>query len=123
MSSVRADAPDAWTDPAPQREEADRLAGFIEGEIIPRLLLAHRAPCAFIAPLEAAPLRLDVDSFLEALLEPEFEASLDHLARLVRSGASVQRLLLDLLSPAARRLGALWDEDRCSFAEVTLALA
>lgn len=123
MSSVRADAPSAWSDPAPYRDQSEGLANFIEGEIIPRLLLAHRAPCAFNAPLEEAPVHLDLDGFLESLVEPEFDASLEHLARLVRSGAGVQRLLLDLLAPAARQLGDLWSDDRCSFADVTLALA
>lgn len=123
MSSMRADAPGVWSDPAPHRDQPDGLAGFIEGEIIPRLLLAHRAPCAFKAPLGEVPIRFDEEGFLQALLEPEFDASLEHLARLVRSGASVPKLLLELLAPTARRLGDMWSDDRCSFADVTLALA
>jgi methylmalonyl-CoA mutase cobalamin-binding subunit len=32
-------------------------------------------------------------------------------------------LLLDLFAPAARRLGRMWEEDTCSFTDVTLALS
>jgi methanogenic corrinoid protein MtbC1 len=36
---------------------------------------------------------------------------------------SLPSIYLDLLAPAARMLGAMWDEDRCSFADVTVAVS
>ena len=42
----------------------------------------------------------------------------DNLAR----GATVEALLVDLLAPAARRLGEYWEEDRCDFVDVTMGL-
>ena len=40
----------------------------------------------------------------------------------VTQGMSVEMIYLDLLAPAARRLGALWEDDLCDFTEVTLGL-
>lgn len=37
-------------------------------------------------------------------------------------GISVQSIYLDLLAPAARRLGEMWAEDSCDFVEVTMAV-
>jgi methylmalonyl-CoA mutase cobalamin-binding subunit len=34
-----------------------------------------------------------------------------------------ERIFLELITPAARHLGALWDQDLCSFTEVTCGLA
>lgn len=44
------------------------------------------------------------------------------VADLSRRGAAADALYLDLLTPAARRLGDMWDNDECSFADVTLGL-
>jgi methanogenic corrinoid protein MtbC1 len=38
------------------------------------------------------------------------------------SGHSPQSICLELLAPAARYLGELWDEDLCSFTDVTIGL-
>jgi len=38
------------------------------------------------------------------------------------TGVSMETAFLDLFSPAARRLGVLWETDICSFAQVTIAL-
>jgi methanogenic corrinoid protein MtbC1 len=69
-----------------------RIAGLvrtIEGEIIPRLMLAHAARG-------------------QALVSA--------------SGVSLEAIYLDLLSPAARKAGDLWEADRCSFTDVTIGL-
>lgn len=107
--------------PAARREGA--LGSLIEGEIIPRLLLAHttiaRRPrpegSGILLPEEAErfaplPLTLEADELL-ALVEA-------YLAR----GVSVEAVLLDLLAPSARALGLLCDEDRCNFLDVTMGL-
>ena len=43
----------------------------------------------------------------------------DHLNR----GLPVEQIYLRLLQPAARHLGEMWDEDNCSFVDVTLAMS
>ena len=42
---------------------------------------------------------------------------------LIAQGVSDQSMFLDLITPAARHLGHLWDKDLCSFTDVTCGLA
>lgn len=42
---------------------------------------------------------------------------------LTEQGFSQERIFLDLITPAARHLGHLWDKDLCSFTDVTCGLA
>ena len=42
---------------------------------------------------------------------------------LIAKGLPQERIFLDLITPAARHLGALWDSDLCSFTDVTCGLA
>ena len=42
---------------------------------------------------------------------------------LLEEGVAHERIFLDLITPAARQLGAWWDKDLCSFTEVTCGLA
>jgi len=108
---------------APHPEQADTVNTIIESEIIPRLLLAHSAtetrsrPRLFrsISPDEASrfallPLRLEAAALLE-----EVDA-------FIAKGASVETICLDLLAPAARKLGEMWDRDECDFLDVTMGL-
>jgi len=46
----------------------------------------------------------------------------DYVQDLLQRGATVESVYLDLLAPAARILGTLWEDDRCDFVEVTLVL-
>jgi methanogenic corrinoid protein MtbC1 len=42
---------------------------------------------------------------------------------LISQGFTQERIFLNLITPAARHLGALWDKDLCSFTDVTCGLA
>lgn len=42
---------------------------------------------------------------------------------LIAQGFAQEKIFLELITPAARHLGSLWDKDLCSFAEVTCGLA
>lgn len=42
---------------------------------------------------------------------------------LIARGVTHESIFLDLITPAARQLGAWWDKDLCSFTEVTCGLA
>lgn len=104
---------------------ARRVAGLtqlIEGEIIPRLLLAHGCE----AQPEGAPTRipdaLDIDTLAELAVAPDAGSLHNELHRLRDEGISSESLLLDLISPTARRLGVLWEQDICSFADVSIGL-
>lgn len=101
---------------------SDSVNTIIESQIIPRLLMAHNMSGGVrprrsrsITPDEASrfamlPLRLEAASLLE-----EVDAFL-------AKGASVETICLDLLAPAARKLGEMWETDECDFLDVTMGL-
>lgn len=106
-----------------REDSRDSVNAIIEGEIIPRLLMAHQdsdTPAKMrrgrpIAPEDAAhfamlPLRLEAASLLQ-----EVDA-------FIAEGSSVETICLDLLAPAARMLGEMWDRDECDFIDVTMGL-
>ncbi len=101
------------------------LAKVIEREIIPRLFLTHlgttRDPRA-LDPTDVVTLS-DGDAFAETVLTRGFAEIMDQVQSLIDRGVTLQRIYLDLLSPVARRLGEWWEQDRCTFTDVTLGLA
>jgi MerR family transcriptional regulator, light-induced transcriptional regulator len=56
------------------------------------------------------------------LLTQEAAEAVGFIEQLRRRGATPDALYLGIVSQAARRLGELWDEDRCGFAEVTIGM-
>ena len=60
--------------------------------------------------------------FVQAVLAPEDSAVKELVARLLENGLSLQSLYLDLLAPAARMLGQMWQDDDCDFVEVTIGV-
>lgn len=124
MASMHEEASGEAPRQRPRSSESSplRMARLIEGEIIPRLLLAHRADREIVAaaapaftagePLAFAHRSLDTDVFgLLAMIEA-------HLDR----GVSIEAVYLDLLAPTARVLGDFWDNDICDFVDVTMGM-
>ena len=111
--------------------QAQSLSRLIECEIIPRLLVAHASPAPAMrendgarhAERNAATVSAaEVAAFAPLALQVEADELLDLVEGLVARGVSFETLLVDLLAPAARHLGALWDDDRCDFIDVTMGL-
>lgn len=103
----------------------DALARVIEIDIIPRLLLAHRdqtGPIAVSAQPAASIPAGYADQFAAATLTEEVAPLLARAETLMAGGVTVETVYLELLAPAARRLGAWWDEDACDFVDVTMGL-
>jgi methanogenic corrinoid protein MtbC1 len=95
--------------------------------------VAFEAPVDGLAPsvvsLRAAPKAtsqmfddLLVQEFVRVSLEPDENLARSFVDSLLGRGVSVQSIYLDLLAPAARVLGDMWDEDTCDFVEVTTAV-
>lgn len=98
--------------------EFGALAWLVESEILPRLMLVHRGPSR---PVSAPPIQ-DPEALVGLLLAPgsfDLDRAVD---RLTAGALSLDRLLLDLLAPAARRLGTMWEDDTCDFLVVTEGL-
>jgi methanogenic corrinoid protein MtbC1 len=114
------DSPLAWSEL--HRALPDSLARIVEAEILPRLMLAHRPSGRRRGQSDRAPSPQEIADFSLLLLAPgpvDIDAAVDALRD---GGLPLARLLLDLLAPAARHLGALWEEDACDFLAVTEAL-
>jgi MerR family transcriptional regulator, light-induced transcriptional regulator len=115
-----------FRDPGAERSqgENDRLAvaETIECEIVPRLVLAQgagRRAGAKARTLDAAAVAL----FAQTLLSQDPAAPSAHIEKLLAGGVSLGEICLDLLAPAARHLGAMWDDDSASFTDVMLGLS
>lgn len=108
-----------------ERDRArDPLRRVIEGEIIPRLLLAHGGACH--AEGELPDVRVgeeEVAELTRLLLTEDFTVASAYVASLRTQGATVGSLYISLLAPAAQHLGDWWRTDRCDFTEVSLALS
>jgi methanogenic corrinoid protein MtbC1 len=95
----------------------------IKTQIVPKIVLAlRRAPAAKIAePAERAPTA--VEQFAALTLGNDDAAALAYVDQLLAKGSAVESIFLDLLAPAARELGTLWESDTTDFATVTLAVS
>ena len=99
------------------------LAGLIESQIIPRLLVACRNQS--IRPDDIARDRISAsqaEGFAAVVLRLEAHALMGQVEGFMARGASVEAVLIDLLAPAARQLGLWWEEDSCDFVDVTMGL-
>jgi MerR family transcriptional regulator, light-induced transcriptional regulator len=101
------------------------LARAIEHEIIPRLMMAHRAPNICLSQPEPASPKvsaLDVQEFSRLVLSVDENVAQACIDAMRIRGISIETIYLDLLAPVARYLGELWEQDLCDFTEVTVGL-
>lgn len=99
------------------------LTRTVELDVIPRLLRARGIGRADPAPVASIPVTAahvaQLVAFTLAASEP---ATSSFVAAMRDQGFHAETLYLDLLAPAANRLGELWVEDLCDFTEVTIGL-
>lgn len=106
----------------------DLLNRIIEGEIIPRLLLAH---CFEGDERQPVPLPLtefvaseeDVAELTRLLLTQDLSVVAAYVETMRCHGATLGSLYLSLFAPAAQLVGDWWRSDRCDFTEVSIALS
>lgn len=96
------------------------LSTLIENEIIPRLMIAH-GMCAPDA-VESGTAPGDVETLAGLALDVNADALLSHVDSILARRVPVDSIMVDLVAPAARLLGTYWEEDRCSFVDVTMGL-
>jgi methanogenic corrinoid protein MtbC1 len=79
---------------------------------------------AAVAPLpEGAPSWSDTVIEISRIAMSEDSAAATAFAdRLLAEGMPIEAIYLDVLAPAARRLGALWTDDGCDIADVTMGV-
>ena len=111
--------------PNVSRRRTGQLVNAIEDEVIPRLILSQRATSHDVhadAVTLAAAGDECVEEFTNILLTHEVEVAYAYIDSIRVRGVSLSAVYLELLAPAARSLGEMWEQDRCGFAEVTLGL-
>ncbi len=111
--------------PSAVARQRERLERMIQNEIVPRLMLSHRAgpiPPSLVNAVAHQLSDADVASFVTAIRGPEDDLAVQYVRDLVATGTSIEAIYMDLLAPTARRLGTLWDSDECDFVEVTVAM-
>ncbi len=124
-SLVGGDAPKSREESRLSPDSAAALISAIEGEIIPRLMLAHQSEQAAAAtgPAQEDKITLeDRERFLVSVTHESATEARRAIGDLLERGVTQETLLLDLLASTARRLGELWEEDRLDFTDVTIGL-
>ncbi len=112
-----------------EREPEARFAGLaktIETEIVPRLMLAHRAELTShraVTDGSLEPSEEDIKAFAAIVVRKDLESARRFVADMQERGTSIEKVFLALMAPTARYLGDLWVEDRLDFASVTLGLS
>ena len=74
-----------------------------------------------LQPAPPAPTR-EIDILCEALLSDDRQAASDYVLHAQARGIGQEALCLSYLAVAASRLGEMWDQDRVSFLQVTVAV-
>ena len=99
------------------------LVRAVEGEIVPRLLLARRS-AARLASVDSGDTIRDSepDELARLLLVQEIGELYAFVEGIHLRGVGERDLYLLLLAPAARRLGDMWDRDECDFMQVAMGL-
>ncbi|WP_412852549.1 B12-binding domain-containing protein [Ectothiorhodospira shaposhnikovii] len=134
--AAEGDISDARPDRDTERLRSE-LSRVIEGEIIPRLMLAHRTRTGgdgrrpgsrkggrsvTIGP-DTAPINgQSVAEFARLVMEHDAAAASSYVDMLRARGATLEMIFVQLLAPTAKRLGELWEIDQADFTEVTVGL-
>jgi methanogenic corrinoid protein MtbC1 len=105
------------------QERLARIVRSIEQDIIPKLVRAHRDPVEPVAAVQQVQVTAeDLALFMPRILATDDAPWQSLLEQLLARGITVDEIYLGLLTPAARELGRMWEEDTCSFTDVTVAL-
>lgn len=122
-----------WSEPLPTNlPPTDRtdLLETIEAQIIPHLVLTHHREtegkgqsASLCADARPPPTELEVQQLAEIATQSDLTRALGMIEKMGADGLSLEIVLLQLVAPAARRLGDEWLTDERSFSEVTIGLS
>ena len=97
------------------------LAATIENIIVPRLLMNHEPDRTVWTTVSMDATQIEV--FANIAMRHEPTAASEYVQSLLNEGIGFDRILLELLAPAARLLGEKWEKDTCSFTDVTIGVS
>lgn len=97
-----------------------KLSRIVAQDIVPRLLVLHgQARENVDIPL---PRTAEIAELASLVIGPDHDEAASFVLRLRDGGISLDNLHAELLEPAARHLGELWNEDKIDFMDVTLGV-
>ncbi len=104
----------------------DSLLAVIEQQIIPRLLnVQHffRGTSKAVEVSDFVAEQPEYETFTQSCLKGDSPTANGIVDALMAKGLSQEQIFLELITPAARQLGVLWEQDLCDFTQVTCGLA
>ena len=107
------------------KEPVDILIQMLDQEIIPRLLVSHQAntPLEELAATGLRPIHpAEIDLLCGLSVNGSQESCTDFVKKLLGKQVAIDSIYLDLIPKTARKLGDLWEQDICTFSEVTIGL-
>lgn len=113
------------TDASHGQDDCKRsLTEVIETQIIPRLIQAHRVALPESARSAQGPAisPKQLASFVALSKSSQVNETTQFIDELLHQGVTTERIFLELITPAARQLGLMWEQDLCDFTEVTCGL-
>ena len=104
-------------------EYLESLVKTIEGNILPLIIEQHLdSSIPANMPIKQIIDQKAIDDLTKLVLKEDARISVDYVNEMHASGTTLEDIYLLLLTPVARKLGAMWEEDESSFTEVTIAL-
>jgi len=104
-------------------EYLESLVKTIEGNILPLIIEQHLdSSIRAQLPVKQIIDHKAIEDLTRLVLQEDARISVDYVKELHASGTGLEDIYLLLLTPVARKLGAMWDEDESSFTEVTIGL-
>jgi methanogenic corrinoid protein MtbC1 len=104
-------------------EYLESLVKTIEGNILPLIIEQHLdSSIPANMPIKQIIDQKAIDDLTKLVLKEDARISVDYVNEMHSSGTTLEDIYLLLLTPVARKLGAMWEEDESSFTEVTIAL-
>ncbi len=103
----------------------DILIQMLDKDIIPRLLVSHQAnsPLEVLAtPGQRKIYAPEIDLLVSLTINGTQETCIEFIKKLLNKQVSIETIYLDLIPMSARKLGELWEQDMCSFTDVTIGL-
>jgi len=101
------------------------LERVIHREALPRLMLSIGAQGSSETKQDrqdGVSLAVWLDDFVHVLLKPDPDEALAFVEKMRAQSGVNHAIFLELLAPAARRLGKLWENDDCDFLEVAVGV-
>lgn len=102
------------------------LTRTVELDVIPRLLAARLGTVVPVVPALVIPVvevsGAQVTDLVSLVLDRGEPEAVAFVEAMHDEGTPAEAIYLNLLAPAARRLGELWECDQCDIAEVTIGL-